>query len=161
MPGDQRQPTGLSSDPMNERPWRLRPSKDPDSTAREGRDSGAQLVEHAAQAEQVGAMVDRHPGGLLGGHEAERPAEHTALGQRPLIGNAGQPKVGEHHPLHAVLEQDVLRLDVTVDQALRTCAAASPAAACEPIRRIAATSRIPSRRSRSASVMPEMYSMTK
>ena len=73
----------------------------------------------AAQAEQVGAVVDRLAAGLLGGHVLRRAGHDAALRQAGVVGGAGQAEVGELDPLDAVLQQDVGRLDVAVDQPLR------------------------------------------
>ena len=47
-----------------------------------------------------------------------RAGDDAALGQAGVGGGAGQAEVGELDPLDAVLQQDVGRLDVAVDQAL-------------------------------------------
>ena len=46
------------------------------------------------------------------------PATMPALGQAGVVGGPGQPEVGDLDPLDAVLQQDVRRLDVPVDQPL-------------------------------------------
>ena len=63
-------------------------------------------------------MVGRLAAGLLGGHVVRRAGHDAALGQAGVVGGAGQAEVGELDPLDAVLQQDVGRLDVAVDQAL-------------------------------------------
>ena len=47
------------------------------------------------------------------------PAMRPRLRQAGVVGGAGQAEVGELDALHAVLQQDVGRLDVAVDQPLR------------------------------------------
>ena len=46
------------------------------------------------------------------------PATDADLRQAGVVGGAGQAEVGDLDPLDAVLQQDVGRLDVAVDQAL-------------------------------------------
>jgi hypothetical protein len=79
---------------------------------------GTQPVQQAAEAEQVGAVVHGVAAGLLGRHVSGRADDEAALGQAGVIGCAGQAEVGDLDPPGAVLQQDVGRLDVAVDQAL-------------------------------------------
>ena len=80
--------------------------------------AGAGRVERAPQAEEVGAMVGRLAARLLGRHVVRRAGHHAALGHAGVGRRAGQAEVGQPHPLDAVLQQDVRRLDVAVDQPL-------------------------------------------
>ena len=79
---------------------------------------GAHRIQHAAQAEEVGPVVDRLAARLLGRHVLRRPGHHAALRLAGVVDGAGQPEVGDLDPLDAVLQQDVRRLDVAMDQAL-------------------------------------------
>ena len=102
--------------------WRV--VADPPQHAQRGRcperrTAGAHGVQHGAQAEQVGAVVDRLAPGLLGRHEQGRAGDDAALGQAGVVHRAGQAEVGDLHALDAVLQQDVRRLDVAMDQPLR------------------------------------------
>ena len=63
-------------------------------------------------------MVDRLAPGLLGGHVLRRAGDDAALRQAGVVDRAGQAEVGDLDPLDAVLQQDVGRLDVAVDQPL-------------------------------------------
>ena len=77
--------------------------------------SGQQLVEHDAQAEDVGAAIDPVPfaPGLLGTHVGGRAGEPAPLAE--VLVPEGQPEVG-HARLACCVDQDVGRLDVAVDQ---------------------------------------------
>ena len=88
---------------------------------------GQQLVEDDAEAEDVGAAIDAVPfaAGLLGTHVGgragvARPVAHVLLAQ-------GQAEIGDERPAGGV-EQDVARLDVAVDEALRWWACCSASA---------------------------------
>ena len=73
-------------------------------------------VQHAAEAEQVGPVVERFSLGLLGGHVHRRAGDHAALGQAGVVGRPGQAEVGDLDPMLPAFEQHVARLDVAVDQ---------------------------------------------
>ena len=84
----------------------------------ERRPAGSHLVEHAAEAEQVGPLVERFALGLLRGHVHRRAGDDPALRDAGVVGRPGQAEVGDLHALlRPALEQDVARLDVAVDQA--------------------------------------------
>ena len=82
--------------------------------------AGQQLVEDDAEAVDVAAGVDpvRLAAGLLGAHVGRR-AQHLAVeGHRRLVGLAlGQAEVHQVRPA-VVVEHDVRRLDVAVDDAV-------------------------------------------
>jgi hypothetical protein len=84
----------------------------------ERRPPDAHRVEHAAQAEEVGAVVGRLPPRLLRRHVLRRAGDDPALRQAGVVHRPRQAEVGEHDPLDAVLQQDVGRLDVAVDDPL-------------------------------------------
>ena len=85
----------------------------------EGRLAGEHLVEHAAQRVDVAARVElalAHR--LLGAHVLRRAERHPGLGHpgAGLAGGERDAEVGDERA--AVVEQDVLRLDVAVDDAV-------------------------------------------
>ena len=84
----------------------------------EGRAARAHRVEHAAQAEQVAARIDRFGVGLFGGHVLGRAADLAGPGDGDVVHRPGEPEVGELHPLDAVLQKHVRRFDVAMDQPL-------------------------------------------
>jgi hypothetical protein len=56
--------------------------------------------------------------GLPGGHERRRAADVATLRQARIIGSSGQAEVGDLGALDAILQQDVRRLDVSVNQSV-------------------------------------------
>ena len=78
------------------------------------------LVQHAAERVDVGARGDLLLGGrLLGAHVVRRAERQAGLGHPPAGRRAHRQRdaeVGDHRP--AVLQQDVLGLDVAVDHAV-------------------------------------------
>ena len=78
------------------------------------------LVQHAAQAVRVCPSVDVLAAiSLFGAHVARGADSGTRLGERGTarrVHGASDPKVSHHR--HALVKQDVLRLDVPVDDAL-------------------------------------------
>ena len=96
-----------------------------DAGSGEGGLPGDQLVEHDAEREEIGAMVELEPERLLGAHVARR-AEHLAelgarrgaLGARAVrLGHAGDAEIEDLGGPAAIAEHDVRRLDVAVDDA--------------------------------------------
>jgi hypothetical protein len=85
----------------------------------EGSPPGAQGVERAPQAEQVGAVVERLRPGLLRCHVLRRARQDAFLRQAGVTDCPGQAEVGDLDSLHAVFEQNVGRLNVAMDQTLR------------------------------------------
>ena len=85
----------------------------------EGGAARTHCVEHTAQAEQVGTRVDRLTAGLLGRHVLRRAGNGAALGQTGVVDRSRQAEIGDLDPLDPVLQQDIRRLDVAVDQSLR------------------------------------------
>ena len=94
--------------------------------AGESRLAGDHLVEHDAEREQVGTMIDRHAERLLGAHVARRAdhlADHrrdgAALGGVGIgLGDARDAEIEQLGRLHLVGEQDVRWLDVAMDDAV-------------------------------------------
>ncbi len=84
----------------------------------EGRLASTRGVQHAAEAEQVGAVIDLLAARLLGRHVLRRAGDDAALRQRGVVGGAGQTEVGDLNALDLVFEQNVGRFDVAVDQPL-------------------------------------------
>jgi hypothetical protein len=83
------------------------------------RPAGTKRVQHAAQAEQVGAVVHLLAAGLLGRHVQRGPGDVAGPRQAHVVRRPGEAEVRELHAPDAVLQQDVARLDVAVDQPLR------------------------------------------
>ena len=75
-------------------------------------------VERGAQAEKIGAVIDRLAEGLLGGHVLRRAGNHAALGKAGIVHGAGQAKIGEPDATNAVLQKYVGGLYVAVHQPL-------------------------------------------
>src|SRR5262249_32275973 len=65
-----------------------------------------------------GAGVDRLARRLLGGHVERRAGDEAALRQVGGVGRSGQAEGGQLDAPHAVLQQDVGRFDVAVNQPL-------------------------------------------
>ncbi len=86
--------------------------------AAERRPSGTHGVEHTAEAEQVRPVVDRFAARLLGGHVLRRAGDDAVLRQLHVVGHPRQAEVGDLDAGQAVLQQQVGRLDVAVDQTL-------------------------------------------
>ena len=63
-------------------------------------------------------MVDGLAVGLLRRHVHRRAGDHARLRQAGVVDGPGQAEVGDLDALDAVLQQDVGRLDVAVDQPL-------------------------------------------
>ena len=61
-------------------------------------------------------MVGGLGAGLLGGHVMRRAGHHAALGHARVRRRPGKTEVGQPDPLDAIFQQDIGRLDVTVDQ---------------------------------------------
>ncbi len=85
----------------------------------ERRHARDQLVEHDAQAVDVGAPVERAPLGLLGGDVGRGAADHAGTGEAHLVLLHGETEV-DHVGVEAAgllaCQQDVPRLQVAVDQ---------------------------------------------
>ncbi len=63
------------------------------------RAAGAQGVQHAAQAEQVRAVIDRFAPGLFRGHVLRRADQDAALRQAGMVRGPGQAEIGDLDPL--------------------------------------------------------------
>ena len=88
--------------------------------AGERRLAGEHLVQHAAEAVEVAPPVDRRvAAGLLGAHVGRRADGEAGLGEPLAAGRASARAIPKSATMRvAVGEQDVLRLDVAVDDAL-------------------------------------------
>src|SRR5437763_1769838 len=75
-------------------------------------------VEHAPQAEQVGALVHRFAARLFRGHILRRAGHHAGLRQAGIRRCTRHAEVGELDSLVPVFQEDVGRLDIAVDQSL-------------------------------------------
>ena len=122
--------------------------------------AGRHEVQHGAQAEQIGAMVDRCAGGLLGRHVVRRAGEDARVRQTRVVDRAGQAEVGEHGAFDGFFEQDVRGFHVAMDETLRV-GGREPDAACMPIRRISSTPSGPSSSTRACSERPGTYCITR
>ena len=81
----------------------------------EGQLPGHDVIEHGAQREDVAAGVEFVAAYLLGAHVEHRSHEHPVLGDAALAGGARDAEV-EELQVAVVLQQDVRRLEVAVDQ---------------------------------------------
>ena len=77
------------------------------------------LVQHAAEAEQVGSLVEILTIGLLGSHIHWRPGDHPRLSHAGVVDRSSKTKVGNLNPfLHVSFQEDVSGLDIAMDQIL-------------------------------------------
>ena len=76
-------------------------------------------VADGAEGVNVAALVDvRRSHGLLGRHVMRRADDHPARGQAvAAVVELRDAEVGEHGAARLLIEQDVRRLDVTMDHA--------------------------------------------
>ena len=84
------------------------------------RPAGEEFVKHGAKAIDIGARrnLGRIAAGLLGGHVARRAEDRAGLRFRAVIlKDLGQPEIG-HQGLVVLIEQDVRRLEVAMDDAV-------------------------------------------
>src|SRR5262249_7535919 len=72
--------------------------------------AGAQGVQDATEAEQVGAVVDALAARLLRRHVGGGARDDARLRQAGVVAGAGQAEVGQLDALDAVLQEDVGRL---------------------------------------------------
>ena len=85
----------------------------------ERRPASQHRVNHAAEAEKVGAVIERFPTRLFRRHVHRRTGHNSATCQAGIVGGTRQPKVRDLHLLlRSVIDQDVRRLDVAVNQSL-------------------------------------------
>ena len=87
----------------------------------ERRRAGRGFVQHAAEAEQIGAVIDFVAAGLLGSHVERRAGDEPRARQFHVFGRPGQAEVGELDAVDRVFEEDVARLDVAVDEPAGVC----------------------------------------
>ncbi len=81
--------------------------------------SRAEDIQHAAQAEQVAALVDVLALGLFGRHIGWCARDESCLRPADVVDRLRQAEVRDFHPLDAVFQKDVGRLDIPMNQALR------------------------------------------
>ena len=121
QPGDQvAEPLRHLGDDLADRPGRVlgHPLQDRQRAAgAERRPAAGHRVQDAAEAEQVGAVVERPAVSLLRRHVQRRAGDRPRPRQAGVVGRPGQPEVGDLDGRSgASLQQDVARLDVAVDQ---------------------------------------------
>jgi hypothetical protein len=85
----------------------------------ERRLAGGGLVEHAAEAEEVRAVVDLVAAGLLRGHIQRAAGHEPGARELHVLRGAREAEVGELHAVGRRFEEDVRGLDVAVDQPAR------------------------------------------
>ena len=78
--------------------------------------SGKQFVEDQADAENVGALVERAAQSLLGRHVFHGADDGAGLGQAGIAKRARQAEV-HHHDAAVLVAHDVLGLQVAMDHA--------------------------------------------
>src|SRR5262249_41414260 len=86
--------------------------------ATEGSMPRTHSVQRATESEEVGPLVNPLAAGLLPCHVLRRARHGTPLGNTDVTDGPGQTKVGDPHALNAVLQHNVGRLDVAMDQPL-------------------------------------------
>ena len=88
--------------------------------ARKRRLSGTQDIQHAAQTEQVAAVIDGTAAGLFWSTVKGGAHENARIGQARIIRRGpGQTEIQDFQPPAPSLQPDVRRLDVAMDQAAR------------------------------------------
>jgi len=84
--------------------------------------AGRHPVEHAAEAEQVAALIDLLAGRLLGSHVRWRADHGPSLGQVGVVaGSTGQAEIQDLDPALLAFQPKIGWLDVAVDQAMLVC----------------------------------------
>lgn len=86
---------------------------------RERRLAGEAFVQHAAEGVDVGSMVDGAALDLLGRGVVDRAEEESGPRQAGRGSPLHDPEVGHERALGALLDQDVRRFDVAVDELSR------------------------------------------
>ncbi len=82
------------------------------------RPSGASGVQHATQAEQIAAMIDRFASCLLGRHVLWGPRDDARLSHRSVIHRASHTKIGDPQSLDTIAQQNVGGFDIAMHQPL-------------------------------------------
>ena len=85
-------------------------------------------------------MIDVVSPGLFRRHVLGRARNHAASRHTGVVNRSRKAEIGDHHPFHAVLQEDIRRLDVAVNEAL-SVRGGQPDAVCMPIRRISTTAK--------------------
>ena len=78
--------------------------------------AGRGFVEDAAEAEQIGAVIDAFAVSLFGGHVQRRAGDEAGAGEPDIFEAAGEAEVRELHAVADVFNEDVARLDVAVNE---------------------------------------------
>ncbi len=116
------QPRGNLRDDLPDRPGRVLGDafEDPQRAGgAERRPAAAHDVQHAAQAEQVGTLIDHLAACLFRRHVHRRAGDDPALGHAGVVGSTRQAEIGNFDlPLDARLNQDVGRFDIAMDEPL-------------------------------------------
>ena len=76
------------------------------------------LVQHAAQAEEIGTAVERFASGLLGRHVLRRAGDDAPARERDVVGGAGHAEIGDDGSFDPFFQEDVRGFHVAMDQAL-------------------------------------------
>ncbi len=82
---------------------------------------GAHGVKHPAEAKQIGAMIDRVALGLFRGHVLRSACHNVRVRNAHVVDGPSQTEIGDLYSLDAVLQQDIGRFDITVNQSLGMC----------------------------------------
>ena len=104
--------------PPGERSRRLRRLRHRDRdrvVARPRPRAGRQLVQHHAEREHIGALIDLLSRQLLGRHVARRADQRPDLRDPDLVAAARDPEIGDHDAIRPPLDHHVVRLEVAVD----------------------------------------------
>ena len=117
--------------------------------SRERQGAGQREIRHDAEGIQITPSIQRLRRGLLRTHELGRAEHHAGRGLPSRLAETGNSEVRHHRPPSPLVEEDVRRLDVAVDHALRVRVGERPrdfphhprhfarwqrAARCDPLR---------------------------
>lgn len=80
--------------------------------------SSGHRVHDAAQAEEVAAVINMFGTGLFGRHVLRRAADFSRASHRDVIDGSSQSEVCDLDSLDSVFEQNICRLDVSMNEPL-------------------------------------------